>query len=70
MLHEKGKAGSVRFRISTHNPNIVTFREPHPGQNVRPTMLHEYLCKLLLSPDEFMRTEQLLDRTCKTPLVG
>ena len=53
---QKGKAGSARlFRNSTRNPNVVTFREPHPGQNVRQTMLHEYLRKLLLSPDEFMR---------------
>src|SRR5437899_10155558 len=35
---EKGKAGSARsFRNSTRNPNVVTFREPHPGQNVRQT---------------------------------
>src|SRR5712691_9481563 len=41
---QKGKAGSARsFRNSTRNPNVVTFREPHPGQNVRQTMLHEYL---------------------------
>ena len=30
-------------------------REPHPGQNMRQRMLHEYLRKLLLAPDEFMQ---------------
>ena len=43
------------------NPNVVTFREPHPGQNVRQTMLREDLRKLLLAPDEFM---QLLEDCC------
>src|SRR5215471_9442648 len=53
-LHRpKGQAGSARsFRNPTRNPNVVIFREPHPGQNV---MLHECLRQLLLSPDEFMR---------------
>jgi predicted RNA binding protein YcfA (HicA-like mRNA interferase family) len=56
---QKGKPGSARSFVNpTRNPNVVSFREPHPGQNVRKTMLHEYLRKLLLSPDEFM---QLLD---------
>jgi hypothetical protein len=36
-------------------PNVVSFREPHPGQNLRPTMLRESLRKLLLDQDEFMR---------------
>ncbi len=46
---QKGKAGSARsFPNVTRNPNVVTFREPYPGQNMRQTMLHEYLRKLLL----------------------
>lgn len=53
---QKAKPGSARsFRNPARSPNIVTFREPHPGRNVRQRMLHEYLRKLLLSPDEFMR---------------
>lgn len=53
---QKAKPGSARsFRNPARSPSIVTFREPHPGQNVRQRMLHEYLRKLLLSPDEFMR---------------
>ena len=53
---QKAKAGSLRsFRNPTRNPNVVTFREPHPGQDMRQAMLHEYLRKLLLSPDDFMR---------------
>ena len=38
---------------------------------MRQTMLHEYLRKLLLSPDEFMRLlEDPLERTCKRQLVA
>jgi predicted RNA binding protein YcfA (HicA-like mRNA interferase family) len=53
---QKGKAGSGRsfFNPSRH-PNVVTFREPHPGQDVRATMLREYLRKLLIAPDEFIQ---------------
>src|SRR5439155_22882110 len=52
---QKGKAGSVRsFVHPSHSPHIVSFRHPHPGQNMRQRMLHEYLRKLLLAPDEFM----------------
>ena len=36
-------------------PNVVSLHEPHPGQNVRRGMLHEYLRKLLLDQDEFIR---------------
>ena len=53
---QKAKPGSARSFVNpTRNPNVVSFREPHPGKNVRQPMLHEYLRKLLLSPDEFMR---------------
>jgi predicted RNA binding protein YcfA (HicA-like mRNA interferase family) len=53
---QKGKAGSARsFLNPSRIPNVVSFREPHPGQNMRQRMLHEYLRKLLLSSDEFIR---------------
>jgi hypothetical protein len=53
---QKGKAGSARSFINLGRiPNVVSFREPHPGQPLRRTMLREYLRKLLLSPDEFMQ---------------
>jgi hypothetical protein len=53
---QKGKAGSARSFINLGRiPNVVSFREPHPGQTLRRTMLREYLRKLLLSPDEFMQ---------------
>ena len=53
---QKGKAGSGRsFFNPTRNPNVVTFREPHPGQNVRQPMLREYLRKLGVAPDEFIQ---------------
>jgi predicted RNA binding protein YcfA (HicA-like mRNA interferase family) len=53
---QKGKAGSGRpFFNPSRNPNVVTFREPHPGQNVGPTTLREYLRKLGVAPDEFVQ---------------
>ncbi len=53
---QKGKAGSARsFSHPRRSPNFVSFREPHPGQNMRQRMLHEYLGKLFLTPDEFMQ---------------
>jgi predicted RNA binding protein YcfA (HicA-like mRNA interferase family) len=53
---QKGKAGVARsFSNPSRNPNVVTFREPHPGRNLRQTMLREYLRKLLLDQDEFMQ---------------
>jgi predicted RNA binding protein YcfA (HicA-like mRNA interferase family) len=53
---QKGKAGSARsFTNPNRVPNVVLLHEPHPGQNVRRGMLHEYLRKLLLDQDEFIR---------------
>jgi predicted RNA binding protein YcfA (HicA-like mRNA interferase family) len=53
---QKGKAGSARsFSNPRRSPNFVSFREPHPGQNIRQPILHEYLRKLFLTPDEFMQ---------------
>jgi len=53
---QKGEAGSGRsFFNPSRNPNFVTFREPHPGQNVRQTMLRKYLGKLGVGPDEFIQ---------------
>jgi hypothetical protein len=53
---QKGKAGSARsFFNPSRSPQVVSFREPHPGHNMRQRMLHEYLRKLLLSPNEFIR---------------
>lgn len=53
---QKGKAGSARsFLNPRRSPNLVSFREPHPGDNLRQPMLREYLRKLLLTPEEFIR---------------
>jgi hypothetical protein len=53
---QKGKAGSGRpFFNPSRNPSVVTFREPHLGQNVGPTTLREYLRKLGVAPDEFVQ---------------
>jgi hypothetical protein len=53
---QKGKAGSARsFMNPGRIPNVVSFREPHPGQNMRPPALRMSLRKLLLDQDEFMQ---------------
>jgi hypothetical protein len=53
---QKGKAGAARsFANPGRTPNVVSLREPHPGQNLRPPALREYLRKLLLDEDEFLQ---------------
>jgi len=53
---QKTKQGSVRSFMSPERiPNFVSFREPHPGQNLRPPMLRMCLRKLLLNQDEFVQ---------------
>jgi predicted RNA binding protein YcfA (HicA-like mRNA interferase family) len=53
---QKGKAGSARYFFNpTRNPNSVSFREPHPGDNLRQPTLRIYLQKLQIAEDEFMR---------------
>jgi hypothetical protein len=52
---QKGKAGSARrFVNPCRNPNVVSLREPHLGENLGQAMLRNYLRKLLLDPNEFM----------------
>jgi hypothetical protein len=52
---QKGKAGSARSFVNPgRNPNVVSLREPHLGDNLGQAMLREYLRKLLLDPNEFM----------------
>jgi hypothetical protein len=53
---QTGKAGSARsFMNARRIPNVVSFREPHPGQNMRPPVLRQSLRKLLLDQDQFMQ---------------
>jgi len=53
---QKTKPGSARsFVNSGRKPNLVSFWEPHPGDNLRPAMLRQNLHKLLLNKDEFMQ---------------
>ena len=52
---QKGKAGSARhFYNPARNPNSVSLREPHAGDNLNKRTLRIYLQKLQLSEDEFM----------------
>jgi hypothetical protein len=56
MLRKKGKAGSKRYFFNpARNPNSVSVREPHPGDNLRQRTLRIYLQKLQIAEDEFMR---------------
>jgi len=53
---QKTKQGSIRSFVNPGRiPNVVSFREPHPGQDLRPTMLRTSLRKLLLDQDEFVQ---------------
>jgi predicted RNA binding protein YcfA (HicA-like mRNA interferase family) len=53
---QKGKAGSKRYFFNpARQPNSVSLREPHPGDNLRHGTLRIYLQKLQLTEEEFMR---------------
>jgi predicted RNA binding protein YcfA (HicA-like mRNA interferase family) len=53
---QKTKQGSIRSFVNPGRiPNVVSFREPHPGKNLGATMLRKYLQRLLLNEDEFMQ---------------
>ena len=52
---QKAGRGSARvFSNPGRKPNTVSFREPHPGDTLRKTALHNYIRKLQLTVDEFM----------------
>ncbi len=52
---QRAGRGSARvFFNPARKPTTVSFREPHPGDTLRQTMLHKYIRKLLLTVDEFM----------------
>jgi len=54
-MARKGKAGSARsFTNPGRSPDVVSFREPHPGKNLGATLLRKYLRQLLLNEDEFL----------------
>ena len=47
--------GSVRvFLKPIREPRMISLREPHPADTLRPAILHNYIRKLMLTPDEFM----------------
>jgi len=47
--------GSIRwFSNPSRHPNIVSFHEPHPGDNLHEATLHGCLRMVRLSTDEFM----------------
>jgi len=53
---QKTEPGAARsFLNPGRNPNVVSFREPHPDNNLRPAVLRQNLHKLLRNQDEFMQ---------------
>ena len=52
---QEGKAGSARSFVNPgRNPNVVSLREPHLGDNLGQAILRKYLRKLILDPNEFI----------------
>jgi hypothetical protein len=53
---QKAGQGPLRmFFNATREPHTVSLREPHPSDTLRQAMLHDYLRKLMLTPDEFTK---------------
>jgi hypothetical protein len=47
--------GSVRvFHNATCESRTISLREPHPADTLRSAILHSYVRRLMLTPDEFM----------------
>ena len=56
---QKAARGSARvFFNPTRQPTRVSFRELHPGDTLRQTMLHNYIRKLLLTVDVMALLEE------------
>ena len=52
----KSNRGSARsFYSRTRSPSVVTFHEPHGKDAIRAGTLREYLRKLQLGRDEFLK---------------
>ncbi len=52
---DKAGRGTTRSFVNrARNPSRISFREPHPHQTLRTTLLHQYMHKLRLTPDEFL----------------
>jgi hypothetical protein len=48
--------GSVRvFLNPTRDPRTISLREPHPSGTLHPAVLRNYIRKLMLTTDEFMK---------------
>lgn len=52
---KSGQGSARNFYNPNRHPHVVTFHEPHKGDNIRQGTLSEYLRKLLLDRDEFSR---------------
>lgn len=52
----KSGRGSRRvFLNPARTPTLIVLHEPHPGDTLRKTTLHNSIRKLGISPDEFVR---------------
>lgn len=55
-MQGENKRGSARsFHNPDRQPNVVTFHEPHGKDHIRLGTLPEYIEKLLLKKEEFLR---------------
>jgi predicted RNA binding protein YcfA (HicA-like mRNA interferase family) len=53
----KSKRGAARsFFCSSRDPQVVTFHEPHGGDNIKQGTLTEYIRKLKLERDDFLKS--------------
>jgi predicted RNA binding protein YcfA (HicA-like mRNA interferase family) len=54
-LYDSKKGSARTFRSPTREPEFVTFHEPHGSDPLRKGTLREYVRKLNLSRDEFLK---------------
>ena len=52
---KSGQGSARNFHNPNRDPQLVTFHEPHKGDNLRQGTLSEYLRKLKIGRDEFMK---------------
>jgi len=52
---KSGQGSARNFHHPKRDPELVTFHEPHKGGTLRPGTLSEYLRKLKIGRDEFLK---------------
>ena len=54
-LYESKRGSARTFRTTSREPKFVTFHEPHGSARLRKGTLREYVRKLNLTRDEFLK---------------